>query len=96
MVKNLPVKAGDVRDTSSLPESGRYSGGRNGQPTPVFVPTKFHRQRSLAGYSLGGRKESEATEQTRDGGVREKNHGTQLGPEILMSQENNEENNFSV
>ena len=32
MVKNLPVNAGDVRDTSSLPESGRNSGGTNGNP----------------------------------------------------------------
>ena len=33
------------------------------QPTPVFSPGKFHEQRSLEGYSLWGRKESDTTEQ---------------------------------
>ena len=32
-------------------------------PTPVFLPRKFHGQRSLVGYSPWGRKESEMTEQ---------------------------------
>ena len=32
------------------------------QPTPVFLPEKFHGQRSLAGYSPWGRKESVSTE----------------------------------
>ena len=30
--------------------------------TPVFLPRKFHGQRSLAGYSLWGRKDSAMTE----------------------------------
>ena len=30
--------------------------------TPVFLPEKFHRQRSLAGCSLWGCKESDTTE----------------------------------
>ena len=30
--------------------------------TPVFLPAEFHRQRSLAGYSPWGRKESDVTE----------------------------------
>ena len=30
-------------------------------PTPVFLPRKFYGQRSLAGYSLWGRKESDTT-----------------------------------
>ena len=30
MVKNLPVNAGDVRDTGSIPGSGRFSGEGNG------------------------------------------------------------------
>jgi len=33
------------------------------QPTPVFLPGKFHGQRSLAGYSLWGHKESDTTKQ---------------------------------
>ena len=32
------------------------------QPTPVFLPGESHRQRSLAGYSSWGRKESDMTE----------------------------------
>ena len=32
------------------------------QPTPVFLPGKFHGQRNLAGYSPLGRKESATTE----------------------------------
>ena len=31
------------------------------QPTPVFLPGEFHGQRSLAGYSPCGRKESDTT-----------------------------------
>ena len=31
--------------------------------TPVFLPGEFHRQRSLAGYSPRGYKESNMTEQ---------------------------------
>ena len=34
------------------------------QPTPVFLPGKSHGQRSLAGYSPKGRKESDMTEMT--------------------------------
>ena len=32
MVKNPPVSAADIRDSSSIPGSGRSSGGRNGNP----------------------------------------------------------------
>ena len=32
-------------------------------PTPVFLPGKFHGQRSLTGYSPWGHKESDMTEQ---------------------------------
>ena len=35
---------------------------RKWQPTPVFLPGKFHGQWSLAGYSLWGRKELDMTE----------------------------------
>ena len=35
---------------------------REWQPTPVFLPGEFHGQRSLAGYSPWGRKESDTTE----------------------------------
>ena len=35
---------------------------RKWQPTPVLLPGKFHRLRSLVGYSPCGRKESNTTE----------------------------------
>ena len=36
------------------------------QPIPVFLPGKSHGQRSLAGYSPWGCKESDTTEQLND------------------------------
>ena len=36
---------------------------RKCQPTPVFLPGESHGWRSLVGYSLWGRKESDTTEQ---------------------------------
>ena len=32
------------------------------QPNPVFLPVEFHRQRSLAGYSLWSHRELDMTE----------------------------------
>ena len=32
MIKNLPAKAGDVRDVGSIPGSGRPPGGGHGNP----------------------------------------------------------------
>ena len=61
-VRNPPANAGDVRDAGSIPGWGR-SHRRVWQPTPVFLPGASHGQRSLAGYSPWGRKESDTTEQ---------------------------------
>ena len=36
MVKNLPAKAGDVKDTSSIPGSGRTPGGGQRNPLHYF------------------------------------------------------------
>ena len=58
VVKNPPANAGDADWTPGL---GRFPGGGNGNPTPVFLPGKFHGQRSLVGYSLWGCKESDMT-----------------------------------
>ena len=44
---------------------GKIPWSRKWQPTLVFLPGKFHGQRSLAGYSLWGLKESFTTEQER-------------------------------
>ena len=120
VVKNLPANTGDARDAGSIPGSGRFPGGGNGnpleysclenpmdsgawqitdhgieknqtwleqfsmhsgkqqsnksmkkrqniwiapwQPTPIFLPTEFHWQRSLARYSPWGHKKSDTTE----------------------------------
>ena len=45
------------------PWVGKIPWRRQWQPTPVFLPGKFHGQRSLVGYSPWGRKESDMTEQ---------------------------------
>ena len=39
------------------------------QPTPVFLPGKFHGQSSLVGYSPSGRKESYMTERLHSLGI---------------------------
>ena len=49
VVKNPRANAGDARDVGSIPGLGRSPWSR--KPTPVFLPGKFHGQRSLAGYS---------------------------------------------
>jgi len=41
---------------------GKIPQKRKWQPTPVFLPGESYRQRSLAGYSPSGRKESDTTE----------------------------------
>ena len=40
----------------------KHNWRRKWQPTPVLLPGKSHGRRSLVGYSLWGRKESETTE----------------------------------
>ena len=56
------VFACNAEDPGSIPESGRSPGEGNGRkPTPVFLPGKFHGQRSLVGYSPWGCKESDTT-----------------------------------
>ena len=62
MVKNLPCNVGDTGDVGLIPGSGRSPGGGHWQPTPVFLPGESHGQRSLAGYSPWGHKESDMIE----------------------------------
>ena len=58
--RNPSVNAGDA---GSIPVSpARCPGDGNGYPTPVFLPGKSHRQRSLVGYSPRARKDSDMTE----------------------------------
>ena len=63
VVKNPPANAEDMRDAGSIPGLGR-SLEEGMQPTPVFLPGESHGQRSLAGYSPWGCKESDTTEVT--------------------------------
>ena len=60
MVKNLLANAGDARDMGSI--SGSIPWRRAWQPTPVFLPEEPYGQRSLAGYSPWGLKESDTAE----------------------------------
>ena len=61
VVKNPFANAGDE---GSIPGWGRSPGEGNCNSTPQFLPGKFHGQRSLAGYSPWGHKESDTTEHT--------------------------------
>ena len=51
-VKNPPVNVEDTRDAGSTPGSGRFFWRSKQQPSPVFLPGKFHAQRSLTGYTV--------------------------------------------
>ena len=64
VVKNPLANAGEVKDASSIPGSGRSPGGGPGNPLQVFLPGEPHGQRSLEGYSPWGHKESDRTEVT--------------------------------
>ena len=57
--KEYACKAGDL---GSIPWVGKIPWRRAWQPTPEFLPGESHRQRSLAGYSPWGCKESDMTE----------------------------------
>ena len=58
VVKNPPTNAGDIRDEGLIPWK------RPWQPTPMFLPGKFHGQRTHVGYIPQGCKESGRTEAT--------------------------------
>ena len=67
VVKNLPASVGGAGDLCLILGLGRSPGGGNGNPLQYSClergKRKFHGQRSLAGYSPWGRKESDTTEQ---------------------------------
>ena len=63
MVKYPPASAEDSRDMGSIPWLER-SPRRKWTPTPVFLPVQVHGQKSLVGYSLWWRKQSDVTEYT--------------------------------
>ena len=53
-VKSPPANTGGVRDWGSVPGSGRFPGGGNGNPLQYSCLENPHGQRSLAGYSPRG------------------------------------------
>ena len=59
VVKNPPA----IRRRRFNPWVGKIPWRRRWQSTPVFLPGKSHGQRSLAGYSPWGRKESDTSYQ---------------------------------
>ena len=63
VVKNPPVNVGEIRDYRlSLCVRKILCSTSKWQPTPIFLPGKFHGQRSLAFYSSWGHKELDMTE----------------------------------
>ena len=58
VVKNLPAKAGDA---GLIPSQGKSYGVENGNAFQYPLPGKSDGQRSLAGYSPWGCKESDTT-----------------------------------
>ena len=64
MVKNPPASAGDTRDMGSIPGWGRSPWRRKWLATPFLHAWRIHGQKSLAGYSPWGHKESDTTEVT--------------------------------
>ena len=61
------ANAGDARDTGLIPGLERSPGV--GNSNPVFLPGKFHGQRSLTGYCPWGHKESDTAEHTWHTGI---------------------------
>ena len=62
VAENPPANAGYAGDACSIPESGISPGGRNGNPLQFSCLENPHGQKSLAGYSPWGHKESDMTE----------------------------------
>ena len=61
VVKNLPVKVGDIRDRGSIPGLGRSPGGGPGTHSSVLV-LRISRQGGLACCDSWGHNESDTTE----------------------------------
>ena len=58
----LLLGGSDVKESAWNVDLGKIPCRRKWQPTPIFLPGEFHGQRSLAGYSLWGCRESDTTE----------------------------------
>ena len=62
VVKKLPINNGNTRDMGLIPGWGRSPGRGHGNPLQCPCLENTHGQRSLAGYSPYGHKESDMTE----------------------------------
>ena len=62
VAKNLPANTGDIKRYGFNPWVRKIPWRRKWQPTPVFLPGKYHGQRSLVGCSPWGSKELDMTE----------------------------------
>ena len=58
---------------------GQEGSLEKGQPTPVYLPGEFHRERNLDGYSPWGHKESGMTEHTHTRTQGTEKYGTGFG-----------------
>ena len=47
--EKLAASAGDTGDVGSIPRTGKIPWRGEWQPSPVFLPEKFHGQRSIVG-----------------------------------------------
>ena len=65
VVKNSPANAGDAREGGLDPWVRKIPWNRKWQPTPVFLPGRFHGQSSQVDYNPWGLKLSDTTEHTR-------------------------------
>ena len=61
VVKNLLANLGDIRDTGSIPRSGRSPGEGNGRPLQYSCLGNPMGRGAMAGYSPRGRKVSDPT-----------------------------------
>ena len=64
VVKNPPANAGDVRDTGSIPGSGRSPGEGNGNPLQYSSLENPMDRGAWWGYSPWGQTELDMTEMT--------------------------------
>ena len=82
-VKNSPCQCRRHKRRGFDPWVKKIPYRRTWQPTPVFLPGKFHGQRSLAGYSPWVGKESDTTEGLSMH-TQELNGCTPYGPAIVL------------
>ena len=62
VVKSLPAKAGDIRDASSIPGSGRSPGEKNGYPLQYSCLENSMNRGAWRATVHRGHKESDTTE----------------------------------